>query len=119
MQFSDGATASLSMIAFTEPNRSREVNVFGTKVNFACLCAGKVTINAFSKTTDLSFCFVHISQHFERIIFRNLIRSNHYDLCQAAAMCIPILFGILALDKNRCKPHFIKLAQWAFSNSLC
>jgi hypothetical protein len=40
MQFSDGATASLSMIAFTESVCTREVNVFGTKVNFVCFNQG-------------------------------------------------------------------------------
>lgn len=32
MQFTGGATASLSMIGFTESICAREVNVFGTKV---------------------------------------------------------------------------------------
>ena len=32
MQFTGGATASLSMIGFTESVCAREVNVFGTRV---------------------------------------------------------------------------------------
>lgn len=39
MQFSDGATASLSMIAFTGSVCTREVNVFGTKVSIVSLVA--------------------------------------------------------------------------------
>lgn len=37
MQFTGGATASLSMIGFTESICAREVNVFGTKVRVGSL----------------------------------------------------------------------------------